>query len=568
MPRKKSAAKKAKEAAKKEVSAQEQLVAATKSQPSQDRIGAGKESHSFESEDDEDDISSEEEDDYGELVTEEVEDGIKEVLTAIKNNDKKLFDPSVRFFEDPEKAAAKIAKTSKEKPVYLKDYHRMNILSGETFKDDEDEAMATVDGKQSFASQQKEEKAQILGEIKSQFKSVDGEEENDDEEEDDFLIKKAPSKAQKVSDVALPDPAVDDEKFLEQFVSKHAWVPKEGDKVLNLDGPGAEEDEEEFEDAVEQFENAYNFRYEDPNAAEIVSYARNQATLRRSGSNTRRRKREEEKEAKNSEKREKETAIQKKKTEKVNKLTDVLEQIRKEYGADINEEMVQKITGALLNGDFKDDQWDAVVSELFNEEYYNQEAKPTWDEDDEIMGDFYREEGQNEEKQGESRDSDIDEEPVKKKSRKEHKKEKLSKKKDKKKVAELVENAIESNKLALVDEVEEERKSRSRERNEDGVKFRYREVSPESFGLTHREIFEAADTDLNEFIGLKKFAPYRAKELRAKDRRKVTKSKRVREWKKKVFGKEEGLQNTPFTEDSGSSKKSTKKTKSKPDQHS
>ncbi|KAM3162269.1 KRI1-like protein [Lachancea thermotolerans] len=561
MPRKKSAAKRARESLQKEATKENTSVSEPKSRgPSKDNQNSDTSPKDL-SEAEDESSSSEEEDDYGELVTEEVESGINQVLEAIKNNDKKLFDPSVRFFEDPKSAAAKLAKARKEKPVYLKDYHRMNILSGDALKDEDDEEMQTVDGKQSFVAQQKEEKDQLLEEIQDQFAEKEGSG-DDSEDEGDFLVKKAPSKAQKVSDTSLPNPEVDDEKFLEAFVSKHAWIPKEGDREVNLDGPGMEEDDEEFDNAAEQFENAYNFRYEDPNAAEIVSYARNQATLRRSTSNSRRRKRDEEKREKTAEKMEKEMAVQKKKKEKVNKLTDVLEQVRKEYGAEIDEATVQKLTSTLLNGDFKDDQWDAVVSELFNEEYYNQEGKPTWDEDDEIMGDLYRE-GNKEEDADEdnNEEGETEEGPARKKSRRELKEEKRSKKKDKKKVSEMVETALEGNKLALVDEVEEERKSRARTKEEEDVKFRYREVSPESFGLTNREIFEADDGALNDFIGLKKFAPYRAKELRAKDRRKVTKSRRMREWKKKVFGSEEGLKDDASSQIQSQEKKHSKKAK-------
>lgn len=55
-----------------------------------------------------------------------------------------------------------------------------------------------------------------------------------------------------------------------------------------------------------------------------------------------------------------------------------------------------------------------------------------------------------------------------------------------------MENALEQNKLALIEEVgkeEEERKSRSRTKEEQDLKFRYREVYPESFGLTCKRDF-------------------------------------------------------------------------------
>ena len=54
-----------------------------------------------------------------------------------------------------------------------------------------------------------------------------------------------------------------------------------------------------------------------------------------------------------------------------------------------------------------------------------------------------------------------------------------------------------------MDEIEEER-GRQRE-NEHGkeIKFKYREVSPETFGLTTRDIILADDKQLNNFISIK-----------------------------------------------------------------
>lgn len=546
MPRKKSAAKKAREAAKK----QEQKVEPVSAQPKVDTANSKgdeksklvsdskKETVDEVDEEEEEESSSEDEDDFGELITEEVEEGIQKVMNAIKNNETdKLLNPEVKFFEEPEKAVEKLEKTEKHKPIYLKDYHRMNLLNGGVEGEDEDMEFQTVDGKQSFVSQQKEEKAQLLNEIKDAFKVDDEENEEDGDDDGDFLKKKE-TKREREPASRLPDPEVDDEKFLEEFVNQQAWIPKKGDKMIDLDrAPDMEEDDEEFEDAVEEFEKAYNFRYEDPNAAEIVSYARTQATLRRAATSSRRRKRDEERALKAKEEEEKQKAVQKKKKEKINQLTDVLEQVKKEYGADIKEEHVKALTDTLLNGSFEDGKWDEVIGTIFNDEFYNQEEKPTWNEDDEIMGEFYSEQGANQEDEGE--EISDSEEHKRKKSKKEKIEEKKGKKKEKKQLQEMVEKAVDERKLDIIDQVEEER-GRSKEKDSD-VKFRYREVSPESFGLTTREIFTADDADLNEFIGLKKFAPYRPKELRSKDKRKVMKSRRLREWRKKVFKTEEGL---------------------------
>ncbi|GAV52834.1 hypothetical protein ZYGR_0AI01160 [Zygosaccharomyces rouxii] len=550
MPRKKSAAKKAREIEEKEKK-QPQDVEKPQDEPA-DARESGDESS-----------SSEEEDEYGELVTEDVEDGINKVLSALRSgNTQELLNPEVKFFEDPEKAAELGSNRERHKPIYLKDYHRMNILSGQALED-EDNENGTVDGKQSYASQQNEERSQILKEINEAF---DGDAEDKEQEEgDDMLVKKEHQAP--VPGLKLPDPEENSEEFLKAFDSNQAWIPHKGDKF----GNNMEEDDEAFDNAVENFENAYNFRFEDPNAANIISYARNQATLRRSDTSSRRRKRDEAKQQKQLEKEEKEKALHKRKTEKVRKLTDVLEQLQKESGKEINQDLVKKITDTLMNSDFKVDEWDKVINELFDSEFYSGEGKPTWDDDDEIMADFYKEkeederaqqEEEKEEDEGSGREAPSDvEEPPKKKA----KKEKQDKKKSKRQLHEAVESAVDNNKLSLIDEVEEERKPRARTKEEQDMKFRYREVSPESFGLTARDIFAADDSELNKYIGLKKFAPYRAKELKNKDKRKAAKPRRLKEWRKEVFHNEDGplLESAAQGEQPTSHKKSSKKHKHK-----
>ena len=241
------------------------------------------------------------------------------------------------------------------------------------------------------------------------------------------------------------------------------------------------------------------------------------------------------------EKKEKEQEIQKRKTKTVNELSDLLERLKEEYGTELDEKMVEKVASKLLNSDYSEDQWDSVLAELFDDEFYGEQGseKPTWDDVEEY------DEGEEEEK-GDNNESDREEPPKKKKSKKQTlKEEKLRKRKEKQKLVNLVDKAVERNKLSIIEKVENER---GRSRVKDEVKFRYREVSPESYGLSARDIFAAEDADLNEFISLKKFAPYRPQELKKKDKRKVTKPKRIAEWRKKVFHNENGPQ---FEEETG-----------------
>ncbi|KAL6452915.1 LOW QUALITY PROTEIN: KRI1 Protein KRI1 [Candida maltosa Xu316] len=521
MARKKSAAKKAREAAAKE----QPVSVAPKEEPKKstpkEKVEPENDIISDESE------SSEDEDEYGELITEDVESGINQVLNAIKTNPEKLLDPNVKFFEDPEKV--EYSKKDKHKPF---EYNRMNLLSG-GYKDfDEKE---TVDGQKSFVTAQQEEKDQLLAEIKNAFNEEM--EQNDDDEEDDddgdFLKKKEPKQKVKVEEApgsSLPDPQQDQQGFLSAFLDQQAWIPKKGDKVINLDRID-QDDEEDFDDAVEKFEHAYNFRYEDANSAEIVSYARNQATLRRSKTNSRKRQREKKQDLKRQEDEILQDMLKKKKTAKVNTVLDRLTKIKEAVGDDVNDETIQKVFGdALLQEDFDDADWDNKMSEIFNEQYYGAELeKPTWDDD--IMEGFN--ESEEDDYDEEEEEQVEEEEQPKKKSKKEILKEKKSAKKEKESLKEKAQAIVEANTLKIMDEVEEER---GRQKNKDDeVKFKYRDVSPETFGLTTRDILLADDKQLNNFIGIKKFAPYRPKELRMKDKRKYTKKKHLQEWKKETF---------------------------------
>lgn len=494
--------------------------------------------------------SSEVEDEFGEMLTENVEALIKNLISTIKSDPKKLLDPTVKFFNEDDEENVTSGR-NKDKPMYLKDYHRMNLLSG-SFKDDDEEERneyGTVDGEKPYAVAEREERNQLLDDIKNAF---EGEGEDDNESDDGFLKKKE-NTTSRLDEVgpALPDPSKDPKDFLSAFLDNQAWIPKKNDKVINLDQID-NDDEQSFDDAVEDFEKAYNFRYEDPNSAEIVSYARNQATLRRGKTNSRKRAREKKIAIKEQENHEKEQAIQKKKTAKLNKVIDRLSKIKEAIGDDVKDEVIEKIFGdSLLNDDFDDADWDSKMADIFNEQYYNSEVvKPEWNEDDDIMAEFHEskrgaDDDENEdekeiEQEDNIADAEVDnEEPPTKRTKKDKLKEKKQSKKERQSIREKAEKLVEANKMKIVDEVEEER---GRSAEQDPNRFKYREVSPEAFGLSTREILLADDLELNQLISIKKFAPYRPKELAMKDKRKYTKKKQLQQWRREVFKNKEGPQ--------------------------
>jgi protein KRI1 len=69
------------------------------------------------------------------------------------------------------------------------------------------------------------------------------------------------------------------------------------------------------------------------------------------------------------------------------------------------------------------------------------------------------------------------------------------------------------------------------------TRFRYSTTAKSSYGLTPTEILLADDKDLNEYVGLKKLAPYR----KQRDTWDAKRSERLREFKKKLSGRVRGV---------------------------
>ncbi|KFH67167.1 hypothetical protein MVEG_07690 [Podila verticillata NRRL 6337] len=66
------------------------------------------------------------------------------------------------------------------------------------------------------------------------------------------------------------------------------------------------------------------------------------------------------------------------------------------------------------------------------------------------------------------------------------------------------------------------------------TRFRYHKVKPSNFGLSPVEILLADDKDLNEFVSLKKFAPYRRPDEQENDIKKYSKKNRVQMFRHKL----------------------------------
>ncbi|KAF7881204.1 uncharacterized protein EAF02_007095 [Botrytis sinoallii] len=508
---------------------------------------------------DEDSSSSddEDEDDEGFLATEDLDKEISATLQALRSKDPRVYDEKVTFYTPIEEDAEEGTTTEKkEKPMYLKDYHRENLLAGHAGGEDEDENVP-----QTFAQEQEALKKKIVSEMHA---AADGSASGEDE---GFLVRKDknpglsssgihPSRASKVEvDIAVADK--DPETFLSNFMAARAWVPSDGARFQPM-----ESDDEDDDNRAEQFEAAYNLRFENAEGSNenLKSYARDVVaakSVRRDEVSGRKKQRDAAREKKEAEKKEREEERARLKRLKIDEMEERLQKIKKAAG--INGKTLKDEEWAqFLDAAWDDENWEAEMNKRFGESYYAEQEggsesdgetegkkkkkvkKPKWDDDidiGDIVSDFDDDEKSTKpiyslsdlEDDAEEESGDEEGSSKKSKSNKERQLEKQNKKKaarlERRKIEDLVESKLDVD-LSLA--------------SKKASVFRYRETSPTSFGLTARDILMAPDSSLNEFAGLKKMATFRDAEKKRKDKKHLGKKARLRQWRKETFGNEDG----------------------------
>ncbi|APA10171.1 hypothetical protein SS1G_07406 [Sclerotinia sclerotiorum 1980 UF-70] len=506
---------------------------------------------------DEDSSSSddEDEDDEGFLATEDLDKEISATLQALRSKDPRVYDEKVTFYTPIDEDAEEGTMTEKkEKPMYLKDYHRENLLAGHVGGEEEENVPQT------FAQEQEALKRKIVGEMHAA--AEDG---SDSDEDEGFLVRKDkkpelssqgihPSRASKVEvDVAIADK--DPETFLSNFMAARAWVPSDGTRFQPM-----ESDDEEDDTRAEQFEAAYNLRFENPEGSNemLKSYARDviaAKSVRRDEVSGRKKQRDAAREKKEAEKKEREEERARLKRLKIEEMEERLQKIKKAAGIS-GKTLKDEEWAQFLDAAWDDDNWEAEMNRRFGDSYYAEQEggsdsddetqgkkkkvkKPKWDDDIDIkdlIPDFDDEEASkptfslSDLEDDEEENSDDEEGSSKKsKSNKERQLEKQAKKKaarlERKKIEDLVDSKLDVD-LSLA--------------SKKASVFRYRETSPTSFGLTARDILMAPDSSLNEFAGLKKMATFRDAEKKRKDKKHLGKKARLRQWRKETFGNEDG----------------------------
>ncbi|KAJ1819706.1 Ribosome biogenesis protein Kri1 [Coemansia sp. RSA 2675] len=487
------------------------------------------------------DESDVEEDENGELITPEIDAQIMKALSALRSKDKSIYDSKVKFFSDDViqesqkswKAKQEAARQASQGVVTLRDYqHKVMVEHGGVV--DEDKEVRTG------LTHVQEQEA-----LKSEFKAALGDGDEGDEGDDDFLVKKEKSK----EDIAKEDvdyrkflldsmggdaenkaaleswtafaserkeagSKVDDgQAFLMGYILNRGWVDKSAEKATAEFEAKAivdKEEDEEYTELADNFESKYNFRFEEEGGTQIKSYPRTvEGSLRRKDER-RKLARERAKERKAELKKDKSEELKRLKNQK---KKDILEKLKEIQGITGNKTV--GFDALDLDGDFDPAKFDSKMDEIFGGDGDGTQVdleKPTWDDDIDI-GDLVSDD----EQAGSSKKG--------KKSKKSKKKRSDDAEEDFIMDADYLDGAGPSAKRAaavdpaqrdqLKDKVSEYMDKYYQLDFEDIVgddlptRFKYSKVKAVDYGLTPAEILLADDKYLNEYVSVKKIAPYR-----------------------------------------------------------
>ena len=469
-------------------------------------------------------------------------------LKALRSKDPRIYDKDAKFYKEAEEDGSGEGEAKKkDTSMTLRQFHTQNLLEGRVPGEDEDAAPPRT-----YAQEQEEIRKSLVNAAA-------------DEEDDDFLVAKPKSTESKKDRKKLTQEDIikadqDPELFLSNYMESRAWKPADKTHWQPL-----ESDDDEEDAAIDEYEHAYNTYFEDTTGAneKLTTYARDAVaatTVRRDEGNNRKKAREIARAKREAERKEREEDLARLRRLKVDEMEAKVQQIRKVgglSGRDFNIDEWKDV----LEGDWSDDAWDREMEKRFGESYYNEAdagmgagsdaeetskkskkpKKPKFDDDIDIkdlVPDF-KDDSEEErpalssDEENEEDAMDVDEDaPKKPKSSKKLKQEKADAKSAARRDRRLIENLVNDNLQYEAALAAKPTKTPAR--------FRYRETSPTTFGLTARDILLADDKQLNEFAGLKKFASFRDPDKKKKDKKHLSKKARLRQWRQETFGDAEG----------------------------
>lgn len=452
--------------------------------------------------------SDEDEDEIGELVTPAIDLQIMNTLTALKRKDPRIYDSSHKYFDQQELSKQENEflekkrgeKGEKHSPIHLKDYHRERLLSNVNDLDDDNqlppppsktlraaESLLVKDGEQRGILDDFKAAAQSQEEEDFSFKIKKNQTIGTGESYKNFVLKNidSPSSLYTEKDDSNPE-----QNFLMDYILNKGWVDE---KKIRIKEKFVEQELEEEEQAIEEeekFEEKYNFRFEQPGSASIVTYPRQLTNSLRLKDDRRKMGREAKALRKEEEHRKEEEDLKRLKNLKRSELKDRLKRIGKISSLKM---VPLQLMDDGNDGDFDPEKHDRMMKEIFNEDYYNvKEGDDDVFEEDLMV------------------DDDVKEISRRIKDEREEEEQKILKEIDIEK--ELL-NLHYEDKIGGGDVT---------------CRFRYQSVKPTTFGLSIREILEAEESELNAHVGVKRIAaPYRSDAVFENDQIKYANKKRV-----------------------------------------
>ncbi|GMH32717.1 hypothetical protein BSKO_00551 [Bryopsis sp. KO-2023] len=438
-----------------------------------------------------------------------------ENLLRIRRKDKDIFEKDTKLFssssEDEEEGALSEDGQDQETepaPLYLKDVQTGRLMTEgadvfstseeEEEEEDDDDAEGLVEGAGSgydegkrlgnrirrlnYNQDQKLLRSQFLEAAAQSGEESDGNDfgglmrvdrDEPSSEEDEEEVAKTKALLDNLFDKG--ESLTKDDAFLKDFIANQQWVEAELSGEEGEDeGPDPNKDEE-FLEKADTYEATYNYRFEEPGSAQIVTYPRFSSTSLRKTEGKRKRRREKKKQKK-AEKMEKDLLALK--TEKNLKRKQIQSKIEELSAAAGGGAPTKDLLDELLKGDFDMDDWDARMAATYNDDYYEHDDGE-WDG------------APKDETKKDAVDGDEAEEG-------DHKRQKATRE-------------ISSEGRAELQNLIQDYYGLDHEENIDGVKcrFRYVQVPKDSFGLTVEEILSLDDKDLNAFVGRRQLDPYR-----------------------------------------------------------
>ncbi|KAK9291627.1 hypothetical protein L1049_019576 [Liquidambar formosana] len=464
---------------------------------------------------------------------------VKKQDPILKEKDAKLFpDASTESEEEEEEQGQIKSERKKGRAMYLKDVVAKQLVEeGPEFE----EKSEFVSGAKSYDEEQEEIRKAFLVAAEE---AMDGEllkekgKENGDEVGDD-----GDGEFQKRLDEYFGNDGELDEHslFLKDFFLKKKWVDKDkGRNTVEEELFGISEDEEEIE-KQEDYEKGYNYRFEENAGDRVLGHARFVEGSVRKKTNARKVQRKSKEERMTIAELERKEELKHLKNLKKKEYMEKLNKVREIAG--IGESGVCPFDEDDLEKDFDAEEYDRKMKEVFDESYYGMEdadpefcsdrdedgggvEKPDFDKEDELLGlpkgwdasafgegflaarERVRKpkvdtEGDHDNLEEEEEEEIVPEEPEE------------GKRKRKRKLS-LWE------KVASDDELDGHNKKELKEElykldYEDTIgdlktRFKYQKVGPKRFGLSTEEILMMDDKELNQYVSLKKIAPYREKE--------------------------------------------------------